>query len=135
MARRVAPFYAEGLLCPRCGRPLTWLGEWRGPRFVRKPITTTIDQRASLADEPVRVVTQTNGVEAKVQTRWRHEVSLICTPPCTWAGGEDQARRGSPRPEDVPKDYYLAGDEPPLPGLAPSANGVQTRRAARGRQK
>ena len=53
--RKVAPWWAHGYLCPYCGKPLRWLGEWRGPRFVHKPMEVMVPKRISHADEQERV--------------------------------------------------------------------------------
>lgn len=121
MTRMVAPFWADGYLCPRCGRPLRWLGEWRGSEFRRKPVEVTVAERASTADEPVRVVVGVAGLEAKTELRFRHACTLECIPCCALYS-EDQARRGTLPDDAYPASYFVGGHQAPLG----SANGVQT---------
>lgn len=121
MARNVAPWWADGLLCPRCGRPLRWLGEWRGPEFVRRPVEVMLDRRASRDDVPEKVVVGRSGLEAKMALRFRHSASLECVPCCALFS-EDQARRGTLEDSEYPPSYFVAGDQPALG----TANGVQT---------
>lgn len=98
--RQVAPFWADGLLCPHCGRPLRWLGEWHGPRFVRKPMEVLAGRRISTADEPERVPVGQSGLEVRTELRFRHVVSLECVP-CCKLYSEDQARRGRCRTTSI----------------------------------
>lgn len=128
MSRKVAPFWADGLLCPRCGRPLRWLGEWRGAEFRRKAITVMLPNRASSADEPERVVVGRSGLEAKTELRFRHSCTLECVPCCALFS-EDQARRGTLPEGDYPSSYFLGDRQLTLD----SANGVQTGGAGDGR--
>ena len=119
--RKVAPWWAHGYLCPHCGRPLRWLGEWHGPRFVRKPYRTELRHRISPSDEVKRVVTGQQGLEATTEVRYIHEVSLECIPCCALYS-EDHAKRGYLPDDEYPSSYFVAGDQPSLG----SANGVQT---------
>lgn len=119
--RQVAPFWADGLLCPHCGRPLRWLGEWHGPRFVRKPMEVLVGRRISTADEPERVPVGQSGLEVRTELRFRHVVSLECVP-CCKLYSEDQARRGTLPDDKYPSSYFVAGHQQSLG----SANGMQT---------
>ena len=126
--RQVAPFWADGWLCPRCGGPLRWLGEWREDGFRRKPMTVLLDHRASRTDVPERVVTGYQGLEASTELRFRHAVTLECIPCCA-VFSEDQARRGTLPPDQCPPSYFVGGRP-----LAGSANGVQTAIPGTGRE-
>ncbi len=126
--RKVAPWWAHGYLCPHCGKPLRWLGEWHGPRFVRKPMQVTGPTRISRADEQERVVTSRAGLEAKTAVVYRHTVTLECVP-CSKLLAEDQARRGYLPDDAYPSGYFVGGDQPPLGTAKP----VQNERPQRGR--
>lgn len=124
MSRKVAPWWAHGYLCPHCGGPLRWLGEWRGAEFRRKPMEMLLARRVSREDVPERVVVGRSGMEAQTELRFRHSVALECIPCCRLLS-EDQARRGTLPDGDYPSSYFLEGDQPSLG----SASGVQTGRA------
>ena len=119
--RKVAPWGAHGYLCPSCGKPLRWLGEWHGPRFVRKPMEVMVPTRISREDEQERVVTSRSGLEAKTTLMFRHRVTLECIP-CNKLLAEGQARRGTLPDDAYPASYFVEGDQPSLG----SANGMQT---------
>lgn len=128
MTRKVAPWWAHGYLCPHCGGPLRWLGEWRGADFRRKPMEVLLTERVSADDVPERVVVGRSGVEAKTELRFRHKLSLECIPCCKLLS-EDQARRATLPDERYPRSYFVEGDQPPLG----SASAAQTGRAGDGR--
>ena len=119
--RKVAPWWAHGYLCPSCGKPLRWLGEWHGPRFVRKPMEVVVPTRISREDEPERVVTSRAGLEAKTTLVFRHQVTLECIP-CNKLLSEDQARRGTLPDEEYPSSYFVSGDQPSLGTAKPVQN-------------
>lgn len=117
----MSPIWADGYLCPRCGGPLRWLGEWRGAEFRRKPVTVMMPRRVSGSDEPERVVVGRAGLEAKTELRFRHACTLECIP-CSALFSEDQARRGTLPDDAYPASYFVGGHQASLG----SANGVQT---------
>lgn len=127
--RRVAPWWAHGYLCPHCGKPLRWLGEWRGPKFVRMPMQVMLPTRISRADEQERVVTSRAGLEAKTTLMFRHTVTLECVP-CNKLLSEDQARKGYLPDETYPSSYFVEGDQPRLGTAKPVQNGVPPRSRA-----
>ena len=134
MQRMVAPYYADGFLCPACGRPLRWLGVWRGAEFLRKHKDVLLTERACHSDVPEQVVVSRSGLEAKTETRFRHRCELECVP-CCRIYALDQARRGTLEDRLYPGDYFLGGSQASLPTViarrVASANGVQTAGPAR----
>ena len=99
-----SPMYARGRLCPRCGKPLIWLGEWHGDRYVPKAREVKLSTRISERDRPVPVEVSRTGLEVRTRTAWMHRVELECKW-CSRLFSEDQAVRGEPEGDKVPGDY------------------------------
>lgn len=94
---KVNPQFAPGLCCPRCGRPLTWVGHWRrdhnspdGQSFLREPFTFITNERVSPRDKPVTQVTPNGAYELKTEQKFEHTCTLQCSR-CSWIGNESQA--------------------------------------------
>lgn len=99
-----SPMYARGRLCPRCGRPLIWLGEWHGDRFVPVSREVKVTSRISATDRPVREEVSRTGLEVRTRQVWIHRVSLECKW-CSRLFSDEQAVRGEPEGDKVPRDY------------------------------
>ena len=116
MSARVSPQWAEGLACPHCGRPLTWIGHWRrdpsspdGWSFVREPFTTYHETRVSPGDRAVTRVVNRSGHEARAVQAYEHRSELQCGR-CSKMYSRQQASKVPPLPEgEGPAGYWLDG--------------------------
>lgn len=111
---RVSPEFAEGMACPRCGRPLRWIGHWRrdhnspdGWSFKREPCTWYLDEPAAREDRPVTRVVERRGYEGKTATKYAHVTTMQC-PRCCKQYSPSQANHvPSPPPDQAPAGYYV----------------------------
>lgn len=101
----VSPEWAGDRACPRCGRPLRWIGRWEGERFVREAFVTTHDERIAPDDRKVRKVVRRGGRE-RVEDRYEHESVLQCAW-CSRQYSLSQAHVAPPpEPEEAPAGFY-----------------------------
>ena len=80
--------------CPRCGRPVLWVGYWQqdgpdGALFVRKAFRYRSGKNTHPNDRIVNVIEDPTRFESSIDQVWEHALTLKCSR-CCWMGTEGE---------------------------------------------